>query len=75
MLNHYAYFMKIILYISLFLLSIQLQAQSYQKEWEKIYDLEKKGSYQTMFEEINALHKKASKKITKWKKLKHFYFK
>lgn len=66
--------MKIILYISLFLLSIQLQAQSYQKEWEKIYDLEKKGSYQTMFEEINALHKKASKKNNEVEKAKAFLF-
>src|SRR5690606_16826817 len=74
LLNHYAYFMKIILYISLFLLSIQLQAQSYQKEWEKIYDLEKKGSYQTMFEEINALHKKASKTNNEVEKAKAFLF-
>lgn len=66
--------MKIILYISLFLLSIQLQAQSYQKEWKKIYDLEKKGSYQTMFEEINALHKKASKKNNEVEKAKAFLF-
>lgn len=66
--------MKIILYISLFLLSIQLQAQSYQKEWEKIYDLEKKGSYQTMCEEINALHKKASKKNNEVEKAKAFLF-
>lgn len=66
--------MKILSYLALFLLSSQLHAQSFDKDWQTIYQLEEQGSYKTLLQNVDALHKKATKNKNEIEKAKAFLF-
>lgn len=66
--------MKILSYLSIFLLSFQLHAQNFDKDWQRIYQLEEQGAYKTLLQNVDALHKKATKNKNEIEKAKAFLF-
>ncbi|UUV20537.1 alpha-2-macroglobulin family protein [Paenimyroides aestuarii] len=57
-----------------FLFSTFLFAQDFSKDWQKVYELEKKGSYKTAYEAVQHLYKKAHRKKNEAEKTKAFIY-
>lgn len=67
--------MKYYLLLVCFFLISTSYGQSYSKEWEEIYKLEKAGSYKTAYEKVETIFKKAKRKKNNEQKAKAFLYK
>src|SRR5690606_16965489 len=47
-----------------------IYAQDFSKEWQKVYELEKSGSYKTAYKEVQDIYSKATRKKNQQQKIK-----
>lgn len=62
--------MKHFYLLLLFVFGTTIHAQDFSKEWQKVYELEKEGSYKTAYKEVQDIYEKANRKKIRNKKLK-----
>src|SRR5690606_34576372 len=67
--------MKHFYLLLLFVFGTTLYAQDFSKEWQKVYELEKEGSYKTLKKTIDNLYSKANKAKNEAEKAKAVLFK
>src|SRR5690606_33656479 len=67
--------MKHFYLLLLFVFGTTLYAQDFSKEWQKVYELEKEGSYKTLKKTIDNLYSKANKTKNEAEKAKAVLFK
>ncbi len=62
--------MKHFYLLLLFVFATTLHAQDFSKEWQKVYELEKAGSYKTAYKEVQDIYSKANRKKNSQQKIK-----
>ena len=62
--------MKHFYLLLLFVFGITIYAQDFSKEWQKVYELEKAGSYKTAYKEVQDIYNKANRKKNSQQKAK-----
>ena len=67
--------MKHFYLLLLFVFGTTIYAQDFSKEWQKVYELEKEGSYKTLKKTIDNLYSKANKAKNETEKAKTVLFK
>src|SRR5690606_32048852 len=66
--------MKHFYLLLLFVFGTTLYAQDFSKEWQKVYELEKEGSYKTLKTNVDALYRKAHQSKNETEKAKTVLF-
>lgn len=62
--------MKHFYLLLLFVFGTTIYAQDFSKEWQKVYELEKVGSYKTAYKEVQNIYDKATRKKNLQQKIK-----
>jgi len=62
--------MKHFYLLLLFVFGTTIYAQDFSKEWQKVYELEKAGSYKTAYKEVQDIYEKANRKKNSQQKAK-----
>lgn len=66
--------MKHFLTLLTFLCTLTIYSQDFSKSWQKVYELEKAGSYKTAYKEVQDIYKKANRKKNEAEKTKAFLY-
>jgi len=62
--------MKHFYLLLLLVFTTTIHAQDFSKEWQKVYELEKAGSYKTAYKEVQDIYNKANRKKNSQQKIK-----